>query len=110
PRSITRTPRRAVIVYLLDTSIVSQPTAAKPNARIMSRLADSQHECAIAAPVWHELRFGWARLPPSPRRAAPDHYLRGVEARRPRSGTHPSERGWRSAAVAHRTPTARSRR
>jgi tRNA(fMet)-specific endonuclease VapC len=35
-------------------------------------------ECAIAAPVWHELTYGYRRLPKGKRRAAVEAYLRDV--------------------------------
>jgi tRNA(fMet)-specific endonuclease VapC len=35
-------------------------------------------QCAIAAPVWHELQFGSSRLPKGKRRAAIETYLADV--------------------------------
>jgi tRNA(fMet)-specific endonuclease VapC len=64
--------------YLLDTSIVSTPMAKKPDAAIVRRLDEHGSECAIAAPVWHELTYGCRRLPKGKRRAALDSYLRDV--------------------------------
>lgn len=64
--------------YLLDTSIVSSPVAKVPNAAIVERLGEHGFECAIAAPVWHELQYGCRRLPAGKRRAALESYLRDV--------------------------------
>jgi tRNA(fMet)-specific endonuclease VapC len=64
--------------YLLDTSTVSSPASKFPNREIVKRLHRFGHECAIAAPVWHELTFGWGRLPAGKRRDALDTYLRDV--------------------------------
>lgn len=64
--------------YLLDTSIVSAPAAKIPNPQIVKRLDRFGHECAIAAPVWHELTFGLRRLPAGKRRDALEAYLREV--------------------------------
>jgi tRNA(fMet)-specific endonuclease VapC len=64
--------------YLLDTSIVSVPLVRAPNARVIDRLAAHGHESAIAAPVWHELVFGCARLPRGKRRLALESYLYDV--------------------------------
>ena len=61
--------------YLLDTSIVSSPVSKTPSAEIVKRLGEHGEECAIAAPVWHELVFGCARLPRGRRRAALESYL-----------------------------------
>lgn len=64
--------------YLLDTSVISSPIAKKPSKMIVDRLSERSHECAIAAPVWHELTYGCRRLPPGKRRAALESYLEEV--------------------------------
>jgi tRNA(fMet)-specific endonuclease VapC len=64
--------------YLLDTSIVSAPMSKAPNREIVKRLERHGHECAIAAPVWHELTYGCRRLPQGKRRAALEAYLADV--------------------------------
>ena len=61
--------------YLLDTNVVSEPLRAKPNPGVVRRLCEIDEEAAIGAPVWHELRFGCARLPPSRRRERLEHYI-----------------------------------
>jgi len=64
--------------YLLDTSIVSSPVSKTPNPEIVRRLDKHGLECAIAAPVWHELTYGCRRLPKGKRRAALETYLHDV--------------------------------
>lgn len=64
--------------YLLDTNVVSQPMAKIPSVGVLRRLAAAGDQCAIAAPVWHELQFGCKRLPPGKRRAALEEYLADV--------------------------------
>ena len=64
--------------YLLDTSIVSEPIAKSPDPDIVKRLDEQGHECAIAAPVWHELTYGCLRLPRGRRRTAIEAYLKDV--------------------------------
>jgi tRNA(fMet)-specific endonuclease VapC len=64
--------------YLLDTSIVSAPVSKTPKPRIVQRLDAHGHECAIAAPVWHELTYGYRRLPKGKRRDAIERYLHDV--------------------------------
>jgi tRNA(fMet)-specific endonuclease VapC len=64
--------------YLLDTSVVSSPIAKAPNTEIVKRLETHGHECAIAAPVWHELVYGCQRLPRGKRREALETYLQDV--------------------------------
>ena len=64
--------------YLLDTNIVSEPLRPAPDSRIVRRLREHDGETAIPAPVWHELRFGCARLPPSRRRQVIERYIEDV--------------------------------
>ena len=64
--------------YLLDTGIVSSPASKIPNPEIVRRLEAHGQECALGAPVWHELTFGWRRLPAGRRKDALEAYLRDV--------------------------------
>ena len=64
--------------YLLDTGIVWAPISRRPDPTIVKRLRMHGPECAIAAPVWHELTNGCRRLPKGKRRAALEAYLREV--------------------------------
>jgi tRNA(fMet)-specific endonuclease VapC len=64
--------------YLLDTSIVSSPISREPSPDIIKQLEKRGHECAIGAPVWHELTYGCHRLPRGKRRAALETYLEEV--------------------------------
>lgn len=67
--------------FLLDTTIISAPIAKVPNRRVVKKLEQHGHSCAIAAPVWHELVYGCSRLPAGGRRAALEEYLTCVVAR-----------------------------
>ena len=67
--------------YLLDTTVVSSPISKRPNPNIVERLETYGHECAIAAPVWHELIYGYQRVPRGQRRAALEAYLQEVVLR-----------------------------
>ena len=64
--------------YLLDTGIVSAPVSKTPDPGILQRLEEHGPECAIAAPVWHELTYGCRRLPNGKRRVALETYLHEV--------------------------------
>jgi tRNA(fMet)-specific endonuclease VapC len=64
--------------YLLDTSIVSVPVWKEPDRRVVDWLNAAGPECAVAAPVWHELIYGCSRLPKGKRRSALEAYLRDV--------------------------------
>lgn len=61
--------------YLLDTNVLSEPLKPAPNARVLTNLKRLSERLATAAPVWHELTFGAARLPSSKRRAQIQEYL-----------------------------------
>ena len=64
--------------YLLDTNIISEPLKPQPSDSIMRRLDEHEGDMAISALVWHELRFGCARLKPSQKRDAIERYLEQV--------------------------------
>lgn len=64
--------------FLLDTNVVSEPLRPFPNARVLRNLRRYENEIAIASVVWHELRYGVERLPPSHRRYAIGRYLEDV--------------------------------
>lgn len=64
--------------YLLDTSVVSSPASRRPSSEILKRLEANGPECAIAAPVWHELTYGCQRLPRSKRREQLETYIHDV--------------------------------
>ena len=66
------------IRFLLDTSIVSSPISKVPDPELLAQLEAHGNECAIAAPVWHELTFGCKRLPDGKRREAIEAYLEDV--------------------------------
>ena len=64
--------------YLLDTNIISEPLRPKPSNSVMRQLCQYEDDIAIPAPVWHELRFGCARLEPSRQREAIERYIEDV--------------------------------
>lgn len=64
--------------YLLDTNIVSQPACKTPAVSVLRKLRSVGDQCAIAAPVWHELQYGCKRLPAGKRREALEDFLADV--------------------------------
>ncbi len=64
--------------YLLDTTVLSEPLRARPDRRVLARLFGVADECATAAPVLHELRYGSAILAASKRRDAIEAYIDDV--------------------------------
>lgn len=67
-----------MILYLLDTNVVSEPIKPKPRPGLLRKLLEHEDEVAIPSIVWHELRYGMARLPESRRRTAIASYLNDV--------------------------------
>ncbi|MCO5188179.1 MAG: type II toxin-antitoxin system VapC family toxin [Anaerolineae bacterium] len=61
--------------YLIDTNIVSEPEQTRPNAQVVMQLEQHRVQIAIAAVTWHELLFGYHRLPQSRRKQRIGHYL-----------------------------------
>jgi len=61
--------------YLIDTMVISSPVSKLPDQEIIRKLRQHGEESAIAAPVWHELKFGCERLPRGKRRAGLQEYL-----------------------------------
>jgi tRNA(fMet)-specific endonuclease VapC len=68
------------LAYLLDTNIVSEPLRPSPDQHVLELLERTQHELAIASLVWHELLFGYERLPDSTKKRASEAYLNDVVA------------------------------
>lgn len=61
--------------YLLDSNVVSEPLRPSPNAGVLRRLREHEGEVGIASVVWHELIFGWERLPASRKKRNIEAYL-----------------------------------
>ena len=64
--------------YLLDTNVLSEGVKSVPDRHVMDMLQRHQYEIVTAAPVWHELRYGCLRLPPSRKRELIETYLEDV--------------------------------
>lgn len=64
--------------WLLDTNILSEAMRPAPNATVLNNLSRYEGEMGVPAPVWHELRFGWLRMPEGHRKDAIGHYVQNV--------------------------------
>jgi tRNA(fMet)-specific endonuclease VapC len=64
--------------FLLDTSTISEPMKKAPDEAMVAKIEAHAHESVLAAPVWHELRYGCRLLPSGKRRTALEAYLRDV--------------------------------
>lgn len=66
--------------FLLDTSTVSGMISVKRDRGVEENLREHGGECAICAPVWHELKFGVRRLARGKRRSGLERFLEEVVA------------------------------
>lgn len=64
--------------YLLDTNVLSEALAPRPDRRVLERLERHSPESVVCAPVLHELRFGGQLLEPSRRRDAIERFIAEV--------------------------------
>jgi tRNA(fMet)-specific endonuclease VapC len=72
-----------MVSWLLDTNVLSELARPQPDDGVLARLAEVADDAAIAAVVWHELRFGLARLPSGRRRDALAAFVSGLASRFP---------------------------
>ena len=70
-------------VFLLDTNVFSEALRPQPRHRILQKITRHEYEIAIASVVWHELRYGLERLPPSLRRVSGERYLNEIATTMP---------------------------
>ena len=61
--------------FLLDTSTVSAAVWKEPDPGVLAQLREHGGECAVCAPVWHELQYGVRRLPRGKRRSSLEGFL-----------------------------------
>lgn len=55
--------------------MLSEPIKSDPSQKVLRALSEHDGELATCSIVWHELRFGVARLPASKKRSAIEAYL-----------------------------------
>ena len=65
-----------MIRFLLDTNIISEPVRLQPNPGVINKLKEHEFEIAMASVTWHELLFGYYRLPVSKKRSKIEKYLK----------------------------------
>lgn len=49
-------------LFLLDTNVLAEPLKATPDGNVLASLVRYGTDCAVPAPVWHELYYGMRRL------------------------------------------------
>ncbi len=72
-----------MIRWALDTDALSEALKVRPNKHLVSFLADEAQRCGIPAPAWHELWFGFHRLPRGRRRDAVADWLANIQRSMP---------------------------
>lgn len=66
------------VSLLLDTNIISELVKAEPKSNVLKQFQIYKNEIAIPSLVWHELRFGWLRMPDSKRKQSIGLFLHDV--------------------------------
>ena len=69
-----------MIRYLIDTNILSEPLKKQPNTQVVSLMKQHTQQVAIASITWHEILFGYYRLPVSKRKEKIERYLLSAKA------------------------------
>jgi len=64
--------------FLLDTNVVSEVLRPAGNPGVMRKVQQYESRIGISSVVWHELLFGWERLPASRKKKQIEDYLFGV--------------------------------
>jgi tRNA(fMet)-specific endonuclease VapC len=68
------------VKYLLDTNIIAEPNRIFPNENVVKKLQENQLTVAMSAVSWHELLYGWHRLPESKQKKRIAKYIFQVVA------------------------------
>lgn len=63
---------------LLDANVVSELRRLDARSQLQRKAASHGSESCIAAPVWHELKFGYFRLRDAKRKRALERYLEEI--------------------------------
>jgi tRNA(fMet)-specific endonuclease VapC len=63
------------IIYLLDTNIVSETENVPANAQVVEMLGRYRGQMALASVSWHELLYGYHRLPESRRKERIGYFI-----------------------------------
>lgn len=64
--------------FLLDTNIISESIKLQPNPTFLAQFRQNLSESVIASVTWHELLYGFHRLPDSRRKRHLSDYLTQV--------------------------------
>ena len=68
------------ITYLVDTNTISEIELMQPNSAVVNRFEEHRSQIAIASISWHELLFGYHRLPESKRKQRVGFFIEQIIA------------------------------
>jgi tRNA(fMet)-specific endonuclease VapC len=72
------------LIYLLDTNIVSEMEQIEANPNVVARFTAHYDQVALASISWHEILYGYHRLPDSRRKERVGYFIRNtVQSRIP---------------------------
>ena len=71
------------MTWLLDTNVLSELVRPRPDEGVLAIFAEVADDAAVAAAVWHEVRFGVVRLPPGRRKDALSAFVSDLASRFP---------------------------
>jgi tRNA(fMet)-specific endonuclease VapC len=63
------------LIYLVDTNTISETEQMQPNPTVIGRLEEQQGQIARASVTWHELLYGYHRLPESRRKQRVGYFI-----------------------------------
>jgi tRNA(fMet)-specific endonuclease VapC len=61
--------------FLLDTNVISEPLKRQPNSKVLRHLTLHGESLAISSITYHELKYGYLKLPASRKRQRLELYL-----------------------------------
>lgn len=72
------------LIYLLDTNTISEMEKVPPNPNVVAQLNQHYRQIGLAAISWHEILYGYHRLPESRRKQRVQNFIdRTVTSRVP---------------------------
>jgi len=99
----------ARVRYLLDTNILSEPVAARPNPSVLYRIKANGASLGISSVTWQEMLYGMFLLPVGKRRDQIEDYLfRRVRASLPIIGFEERAALWQAEQRARLRQVGRS--
>ena len=63
------------LTYLVDTNIISELEKIKANSLVVSKFQQHQDEIALSSISWHEILYGYHRLPESKRKQRVRYFI-----------------------------------